>query len=240
MTNSNRALALLSWAMIAASFVGVPATMADASASGAQRAVVELFTSQGCSSCPPADAVAGRLRSAPDLLVLSFHVNYWDGLGWKDPFGSQDSTDRQNAYARSLGERSVFTPQVIVDGTVSLISSQEGAIQRTVQAMDKDAFPVQVDLAKQPDGGFALGLKGPAIGAEVWEIRYVKYAATRIRGGENGGRMLETYNNVTHIRRLGAFAPGMSQLPPLNAPDDGLAIIVQAPGLGGVLGAAAY
>ena len=240
MGNSNRARALVSWAIVAASFVCVPATMADTSASGAQRAVVELFTSQGCSSCPPADAVAGRLRSVPDLLVLSFHVNYWDGLGWKDPIGSQGSTDRQNAYARSLGEHSVFTPQVIVNGKVSLIGSQEGAIQRTLEAMGKDTFPVQADLTKQPDGGFALSLKGPAIPAEVWEIRYVKYAATRIRGGENGGRMLETFNNVTHIRRLGAFAPGMSQLPPLNAPDDGLAIIVQASGMGGVLGAAAY
>jgi hypothetical protein len=238
MRHSDRARALFFWAMIAASLLGVPATMADSPATGAARAVVELFTSQGCSSCPPADAVAGRLRTVPGLLVLSFHVNYWDGLGWRDPFGSQASTDRQNAYARSLGEHSVFTPQVIVNGSVSLIGSQEGAIKRTVEAMDKDAFPVHADLTKQPDGGFALSLQGSATGAEVWEVRYVRYAATPIRGGENGGRTLETYNNVTHVRRLGAFAPGTFKLAPLNTPDDGLAIIVQASGMGGVLGAA--
>jgi len=239
MSNSGRAQALF-WAMIALAFVCVPTTMADSATTGAQRAVVELFTSQGCSSCPPADAVAGRLRTVPELLVLSFHVNYWDGLGWRDPFASQASTDRQNAYARSLGEHSVFTPQVIVNGTVSLVGSREGAIKQAVEAADKDTFPVQADLIKQPDGGFALSLQGSAIGAEVWEVRYVRHAVTQIRGGENGGRMLETYNNVTHIRRLGAFAPGTLKLPPLNTPDDGLAIIVQASGMGGVLGAAAY
>jgi hypothetical protein len=239
MNKSDRAQALF-WAMIAATFVCMPATMADSSTPGAQRAVVELFTSQGCSSCPPADAVAGRLRTVPELLVLSLHVNYWDGLGWRDPFASQGSTDRQNAYARSMGEHFVFTPQVIVNGTLSLVGSQEGAIKQTVEAVDKDAFPVRADLAKQPDGGFALSLQGSAAGAEVWEVRYVRYAVTRVRGGENGGRTLETYNNVTHIRRLGAFAPGTLKLPPLNTPDDGIAIIVQASGMGGVLGAAAY
>lgn len=239
MKNSYRAQTLF-WAMIALAFVCVPATMADPATTRTQSAVVELFTSQGCSSCPPADAVAGRLRTVPELLVLSFHVNYWDGLGWKDPYALQASTDRQNAYARSLGEHSVFTPQVIVNGTVSLVGSQEGAIKQAVEAGDKRAFPVQADLIKQPGGSFALSLQGSAIGAEVWEVRYVRHAVTQIRGGENGGRMLETFNNVTHIRRLGAFAPGTLDLPPLNTPDDGLAIIVQASGMGRVLGAAAY
>jgi hypothetical protein len=239
MSNSDRAQALF-WAIAAVAFGFSPTTMADSATTGAQRAVVELFTSQGCSSCPPADAVAGRLRTVPELLVLSFHVNYWDGLGWRDPFALQASTDRQNAYARSLGEHSVFTPQVIVNGTVSLVGSREDAIKQAVEAAEKDAFPVQADLAKQPDGSFALGLRGSAIGAEVWEVRYVRHAVTQIRGGENGGRRLETYNNVTHIRRLGAFAPDTLKLPPLNAPDDGLAIIVQASGIGGLLGAAAY
>jgi hypothetical protein len=239
MSNSVRLQALF-WAGIGLAFLCVPATMADSATGAQQRAVVELFTSQGCSSCPPADAVAGRLRKDPELLVLSFHVNYWDGLGWKDPFASQASTDRQNAYARSLRENSVFTPQVIVNGTVSVVGSREGAIKQAVEAADEEIFPVQADLIKQPDGGFTLRLRGSVVGAEVWEVRYLRYAATQIRGGENGGRMLETYNNVTHIRRLGAFAPGTLELPPLNAPDDGLAIIVQASGMGGVLGAAAY
>jgi hypothetical protein len=79
-----------------------------------------------------------------------------------------------------------------------------------VETADQAAFPVQADLVKQPDGGFALSLKGSAIAAEVWEVRYVRHAVTQIRGGENGGRTLETYNNVTHIRRLGASQPVLS------------------------------
>jgi hypothetical protein len=261
MNHSNRTQAP-TWAMLAMVFLCVPAAMADSSNTRGARAVVELFTSQGCSSCPPADAVAGRLRAVPDLLVLSFHVNYWDGLGWKDPFASQASTDRQDAYVRSLGEHSMFTPQVIVNGAVSLVGSREGAIKQAVAAADSQAFPVQAELTQQADGSFELSLQGmpggapasgrstraggrsnsagSARGADVWEIRYVKYAATQIRGGENGGRTLETYNNVTQLRRLGAFAPGTLHLPPLNAPDDGLAIIVQSSGVGEVLGAAAY
>ena len=115
------------------------------------RAVVELFTSQGCSSCPPADAIVGRLSSNPAVLVLSFHVNYWDDLGWKDPFSSVLSTDRQYAYARALNERSVFTPQLIVNGTQSLVGSQEGAIQMAVAAASEKSFPVQADLSEQAD-----------------------------------------------------------------------------------------
>jgi len=215
-------------------------TVANSATAGATRAVVELFTSQGCSSCPPADAVAGRLLTDPAVIVLSFHVNYWDDLGWKDPFASQPSTDRQYAYARSLGERSVFTPQLILNGTLSLIGSQERAIRQAVAAASQAQFPVHADLAKQSDGDFALSLGGTAPGAKVWEVRYVRRAITQIQGGENRGRTLETYNNVTHMQSLGTFAPGTLKLPPLTSPDDGLAVIIQASSTGRILGAAAY
>jgi hypothetical protein len=211
-----------------------------AGAAGAERTVAELFTSQGCSSCPPADAVAGRLRANPAVIVLSFHVNYWDGPGWKDPFASQASTDRQYAYSRALGERSVFTPQMVVNGAQSLVGSQEGAIEHAIAATSRVALPVQVDLTRQSDGGLALTLKGPAISAELLEVDYVQHTATQIRGGENGGRTLDTYNDVIRIRRLGAFSPGTLTLAPLQPPANGLAIVVQTPGMGRILGAAAY
>ena len=220
--------------------VGAPLIRGDGiAAAGTERAVAELFTSQGCSSCPPADAVAGRLRADPAVLVLSFHVNYWDGLGWKDPFASQAATDRQYAYARTLGERSVFTPQVIVNGTQSLVGSQEGQIHRAIAA-GQIRLPVTVDLSRGSDGSIALTLHGAATHAELWEVRYIRKSATRIHGGENGGRVLETYNDVTRIRRLGAFSPGVSSLPALKLPEDGLAVIVQAAGMGRILGADAY
>jgi len=209
-------------------------------AADAAPTVAELFTSQGCSSCPPADAVAGRLRLDPGVIVLSFHVNYWDGPEWRDPFASQLSTDRQYGYARALAEPSVFTPQLIVNGTLSLVGSDEPAIRRAIAAAGRTALPVQVNLARQADGGFALTLAGPASGAELWAAEYVQHSATRIRGGENGGRTLDTYNDVTHLRRLGSFSPGQRLLPALQPPANGLAILVQAPGTGRLLGAGAY
>ena len=184
--------------------------------------------------------MAGQLRTNPAVIVVSFHVNYWDGPQWRDPYSSQASTDRQYAYARSLGGRSVFTPQLIVNGTQSLVGSQEGAVQRAVTAPTDSARPVKVQLSSQRDGGFALTLKGPTRGAELWEVDYVQHTVTQIRGGENGGRTLETYNDVIRIRRLNASSSDTLNLPALKAPANGVAVIVQAPGPGKVLGAGAY
>jgi hypothetical protein len=182
----------------------------------------------------------GSLTADPSVLVLSLHVTYWDDLGWKDRFASDTTTERQYAYARALGLRTVFTPQLVVNGVQSLVGSQAKAVQQAVETSNRvAAFPVQADLSKQPDGGFVLTLAGSKVSADVWELRYVRRAVTQIRSGENGGRTLETYNNVTELRRLGAFAPGTFNLSPLKSPEDGIAIIVQAPGVGRVLGAAA-
>jgi hypothetical protein len=210
-----------------------------ANAVGVERNVAELFTSQGCSSCPPADAVAGRLRTNPAVIVLSIHVNYWDGPQWRDPFSSQVGTDRQYTYSRRLSEKSVFTPELILNGTQSFVGSQEGAIQHAITA-SRVALPAHVDLARQSDGTFLLTLNGSAKSADLWAIEYVQHSATLIRGGENGGRRLDTYNDATQIRRLGVFAPGTLQLAALKAPANGLAVIVQSPGLGPILGAGAY
>ena len=213
---------------------------AQGTAAAVPRTVVELFTSQGCSSCPAADAVAGRLVANPQVLVLSFHVNYWDDLGWKDPFSSVVSTDRQYAYARALGERSVFTPQLVVNGTQSLVGSRETAVERAVAGASAADFPIQAELSTQPDGGFLVTLRGPDMPGEVWEVRYVRHAVTRVSSGENGGRELETFNNVTHLRRIGRFSAGTFNLAPLREPEDGIAVFVQAPAAGRMLGAASY
>ncbi len=213
---------------------------AGAAAAGPQHSVAELFTSQGCSSGPPADALAGRLSTNSSVLVLSFHVNYWDDLGWKDPFSSRESTERQYAYAHALGEGSVFTPQLVVNGALSVVGSQEGAVRQALAGASRASLPVQADLEKQPDGRFKLVLAGPQLRADVWEVRYVRHAVTRIGGGENGGRSLETFNNVTSIKRLGGFTPGTLELQALQGGADGLAILVQAPDAGRILGAVAY
>ena len=219
---------------------GLTAAYTVTGVAGPQRSIVELFTSQGCSSCPPADALLGRLSADPALLALSFHVNYWNSIGWKDPFSSQVSTDRQYAYAHALGERTVFTPQLIVNGTRSVIGSQESEIRKEIAKASEAALPVSADLSKQADGSFNLQLAGPAVAADVWEVRYVRRSVTKIRAGENGGRELETFNDVVQLHRLGAFQPGVLKLEPLHQPADGLAILVQKPSGGPILGAVAY
>jgi hypothetical protein len=171
------------------------------------------------------------------LLILSFHVTYWDSARFRDPFGSQAITQRQYAYARSLRVRDVATPQLIVNGTQSLIGPQLGNTPQVLAAASEAGFPVKVSLSRQPDDSFTLSLEGVASGADIWEIRYVKHSVTPIRGGENTGHTLETFNNVTHFRRLGRFAAGTQSLQPLKAPEDGLAVMVQESGLGKVLGA---
>jgi hypothetical protein len=226
--------------VLSMALAGLTAAYTVTGVAGPQRSIVELFTSQGCSSCPPADALLGRLSADPALLALSFHVNYWNSIGWKDPFSSQVSTDRQYAYAHALGERTVFTPQLIVNGTRSVIGSQESEIRKEIAKASEATLPVSADLSKQADGSFNLQLAGPAVAADVWEVRYVRRSVTKIRAGENGGRELETFNDVVQLHRLGAFQPGVLKLEPLQQPADGLAILVQKPSGGPILGAVAY
>jgi len=225
--------------VLSVAIAGLTAAYTVTGVAGPQRSIVELFTSQGCSSCPPADALLGRLSADPALLALSFHVNYWNSIGWKDPFSSQISTDRQYAYAHALGERTVFTPQLIVNGTRSVIGSQENEIRKEIAKASEAKLPVSADLSKQADGSFNLQLAGPAVAADVWEVRYVRRSVTKIRAGENGGRELETFNDVVQLHRLGAFQPGVLKLEPLHQPADGLAVLVQKPSGGPILGVAA-
>jgi hypothetical protein len=172
--------------------------------------------------------------------VLSFHVNYWDQLGWRDRFSSTASTARQYAYATSLHAQSVFTPEIIVDGSQSLIGSQEKTVSDAVAAANRAGFPIQATLVKQGDGRFALTLRGPALAADVWEVRFVRRSNTLIGAGENGGRTLQTFDDVTGLRRIGGYPLGALSLEPLSKPDDAIAVLVQAPGAGRILGVAAY
>jgi hypothetical protein len=202
--------------------------------------VAELFTSQACSSCPPADRIAGQLLNNPQVLVLSFHVNYWDDLGWKDPFSSLSSTERQYAYAHSLRERSVFTPQLVVNGTQSLVGSQQTRVEQAVAAATETDFPFQAHLSAEAGGAFKLVLGGPPSAGDIWEVRYVHRSVTQIHAGENRGRDLETFNNVTQLRRIGSLANTTFELAPLSGSDDGIAVLVQASQVGRILGAAGY
>src|ERR1700726_1026943 len=114
---------------------------------GERPIVVELFTSEGCSSCPPADALLAELAGRPDVLALSFHVDYWDRLGWRDPFSSPDATRRQHGYAELLGLSTVYTPQIVVDGRWQAVGSDRADVERALGAAQRSGDEVPVALA---------------------------------------------------------------------------------------------
>jgi hypothetical protein len=164
---------------------------------------VELFTSQGCNSCPPADAFLGKLAKRPDIVALSFHVDYWDYIGWKDPFASRETTERQRAYARVLKQRYVYTPEMVVDGIGhdtgrdsgpidALLAKAQGLSPRraTPQLSRTNAGPLTITLA-----AFALQ-DGPA---DVTLAIYDRRNNTPVASGENQGRTLENFNIVRHL-----------------------------------------
>lgn len=167
--------------------------------------VVELFTSQGCSSCPPADALAGRLADEPGTLVLSWHVDYWDYLGWKDTLGLAQSAERQNAYAAAFKARSVYTPQAVVNGASGVVGSDETAVR---SALDARALPpLAASMARTP-GRIAITLPHLALdGAEaVLELVWFEASSpVAIARGENAGKTVAYRNTVRASALLGIW-----------------------------------
>ena len=157
-------------------------------------AVVELYTSQGCSSCPPADALLGDLARRKDVLAFAFHVDYWDELGWRDRFELPAATLRQRQYARQLGSASVYTPQMVVEGTADVVGGDAAGVARLIAA-PRASVPVQISVS----GGELLVSVAAASGmpaAEVTLLSYLPQAQTAIGRGENAGRVLREYNIV--------------------------------------------
>jgi len=223
---------------ILAALAGVVALGMPVASAGERPVVVELFTSQGCSSCPPADALLGELAKRDDVLALAFHVDYWDRLGWKDPFSSPMATARQRAYARFLGLRTVYTPQVVVDGRDEMVGSDRRAVARAIAAA-RAAQGIDVSLARE--AGELVVRVGSVEGAGRTSVQLVAYApghVTRVTAGENGGRNLANVNIVRSVETLGlaGAAPAEWRVPAEKGP--GFAVLVHGPD-GKVLGAAA-
>lgn len=204
--------------------------------------VVELFTSQGCSSCPPADAFFGELAARADVLALGLHVDYWDYIGWKDVFGDRAYSERQRDYARFAGRRSVYTPQMIINGEDHIVGNHPQDVQDLVRKHQGQGDDVSVQATRR--GGKAALTVSAKAGttpreADVLLVRYMPRGVTEISRGENAGREIEYANIVTDIRPLGRW--DMRAPLTLNVPlrgKDKAAIIVQAKGPGAVLGAA--
>jgi hypothetical protein len=203
--------------------------------------VIELFTSQGCSSCPPADAYLGTLRARTDVVALAFHVDYWNSPQWQDRFALPVSTARQERYVRNLGKSGEYTPQFIVDGRAELRGSRT---ELDAGALAAPKPGVAVSLLQE--GGVLRVAVGAAPGhsgaGEVILVSYLAHASTRVAGGENGGRTLEDFNAVRSLRVLGSWRgePGHFDVPLGSLPADAtaVAVLVQVAGQGPILGAA--
>ena len=201
--------------------------------------VIELFTSQGCSSCPPANANLATLAGRPDILALSFGVTYWDDLGWKDTFASKAYTDRQWDYAHGLRHPNVYTPQIVINGRKDVVGTTLGEIDRAAKALPPLSGGPTVTLA---GGSVSLGASAkPAKPATVWLVRYdPAIVQVPVKRGENTGKTLPHRNVVRELTKLGTF-DGRAQSLALPAAHDlklKTAILVQAGSGGPILAAA--
>ena len=198
-------------------------------ADAAHPTVVELYQSQGCSSCPPAIANVNALADRPDVLTLTFAVTYWDQLGWKDTFASPAQTARQWDYARGFGHAQVWTPQVIVDGRADVVGVRAGQIEGLLATTPPRRGPA-LSLAT---GNVVIGSGiAPAGGADVWLVRFdPQTIAVAVRGGENDGRTIDHRHVVRQLIRLGRWTGGAAALPlPASPPGLATAVLVQKPG----------
>jgi hypothetical protein len=187
--------------------LAIAVSAAIACAHAEPRAVVELFTSQGCSSCPPADRLLGRLARDPALVVLSLPIDYWDYLGWKDTLADPRHTARQRGYARVRGDRDVYTPQAVINGALHAPGNDEAAIDAAILASKADpstlSVPVRLAVsADKIDVKVAAGPNTPASG-EVWLCELARAVPVAIPRGENGGKTVVYHNVVRRWVRLG-------------------------------------
>ena len=204
---------------------------------------VELFTSQGCSSCPPADANLGELAIRPDIVALSFHVDYWDYIGWKDPFASRETTERQRAYARALRQRYVYTPEMVIDGFAHNPGREMAPIKALLaEARKRTPARATPELSRDASGGLTVKLAAFALDggkAEISLAVYDRRHATKVKSGENSGRKLENFNIVRRFESLGAWdGAARSWTVPGDGfgPGHGVAVLVQRPDHGPMIG----
>jgi len=232
--------------LIAGPLASRPAAAQQAAEPAAASPVlVELFTSQGCNSCPPADDLLAELAGRPDVVALSLHVDYWDYIGWKDPYASPQYTARQQRYTQTLNLRYVYTPQIVVDGRANVVGSRRAEVLEAIEAAAKRDRIIDITFGTS-NGGTVIIPEGPAPegGATVWLAVYDREHVTEIKRGENAGRTLRNANVVRSFERLGTWTGARLEIP-LDLSDarargrDGCAVIVQQGRAGPVLATAA-
>lgn len=218
------------------------ALLCGAAAANAQTrpALVELFTSEGCSSCPPAEAYLGELARRPGVLALTFHVDYWDDLGWRDRFGLPESVQRQRAYASALHLASIYTPQVVIDGRDDFVGSDRARIDRAL-ARTRAGVAVSVSVGSEEVSVDLAGQPGVSP-SDVVLVAYQRSAVSPVGRGENAGRTIQEFNIVRELRRLGRWE-GLSQrylarIDSLPRGSTDVAVLVQPIGQAPIIGAA--
>ncbi len=243
--SSHRLPGFIAVALFGLAFAG--AVQADPSRQERPRAVVELFTSQGCSSCPPADALLTSLAERGDVVALAYHVDYWDYIGWEDTFGTKGFSDHQRAYAKSWGSSRIFTPQMVINGSKGVVGSKRAEVQHAVQGA---ALPL--DLSVTVQGGMlkVVAPANAALGnATIYLVRYLDRADVAIEKGENAGKSMVYTQVVVDRQVVGMYEAGTGAVVKLpleqfaGDADGGVAILIQQEnqGLPGpILGAAVH
>jgi hypothetical protein len=224
---------------------------AEPSEPSASLTVLELFTSQGCSSCPPADALLPQLAKQPGRIVLSYSVDYWNYLGWHDTLSSPANSERQREYARARGDGSVYTPQMVVDGLLHVNGSNEAAIEMAMRNATKRLQDVRVPVNMHPENGtLVIGIGAAPEGSDkqsatVWLAIANEKETVSISRGENRGRTLSYYHPVRELTPIGMWkGEAMTLRLPLREfkimGGDCLVALLQVENGGPILGAAQY
>lgn len=206
--------------------------------------VVELFTSQGCSSCPPADNFLGELAQRPDVLALAFHVDYWNYIGWTDPFASKLATQRQRDYSQRLALRYVYTPQMVINGAAEGVGAEPETINPLIKAAADESGPRAVTaLARGGNGRLSVHIDAgtPPEPAAIWLVGFDREHSTRVLHGENEGRTLKDYQVVRSFQEIGTWngaALDLEVAANTVSGDGSVAVLVQLHGTGRIIGAA--
>jgi hypothetical protein len=214
---------------------GVGASLLAAGADSVRAPVlVELFTSEGCSSCPPADRLLESLD--PQVIVLSEHVDYWDRLGWRDPFSAHANTLRQEGYARGFGTEGPYTPQMVIDGVTEFVGNDSRrAMEEIARARSREKIGVHLSRTAE---GVQVQIDPPTKAAEVWLALADNTGTSQVAAGENKGRQLHHVAILRSLRKIGSVKRGAAFAQNVKVPPgtERVIVFVQDSGLGKVYG----
>lgn len=221
---------------------GAALWMATASMGAAQNSpvVVELFTSQGCSSCPPADELLHQLAERDDVIPLALHIDYWDYIGWKDAFANAAFTKRQKAYARAASRKMIYTPQMIIDGRDDVVGNRPMDVAEMIAKRLNTPSPVSVSLSRDSGRLHITAASDHAVGQmDVFMVRYTPTQRVDIKRGENAGRSIVYSHIVTDWRNVGKWDGKDSFKTSAKISGDApVVVLIQSSGTGPILAAA--